>query len=281
MAFHITSRLANSTNLIPTVAAARRLSSQLLRFDPEYRLVLFSCAGDHLHTVALTDRRKAGRLTRALEGAITRACGHDPGFRPGQIQPVWSVEHLEELVHYSLGQHAKHGTAGDPLLESSNLLDLLSIRLVNTSCAELLERQPFDLRDSSLARYIGGMPSPGTDASRLRDACAVVTGGQRFDGRTALATRARRAAIRISRNLGCNARTTAALLGVSTTTVSVASGLADPPMDQALLLALGLVQRHPSRALHGDIQLPETVTWNRRSGHYVNPQASVLRPMRA
>ncbi len=88
MTHHVIARLRGTRPLMVDVVTARRLSSVILGFASKYDVILFSIPGDHIHTVACCGRKKAGRLARALEAAITVVLGFDPGFRPAQIWPV-------------------------------------------------------------------------------------------------------------------------------------------------------------------------------------------------
>lgn len=263
MAFHVISRLADSRSLTPTLEAARQLSRTVMGFAGNYDLVLLGSGGDHLHAVTLGNRQRAGRLTRAMEAAITRVCGHDPGFRPGRILPVQGPDHMEELVDYTLGQAARHRLDGDLLLESTNVLDLMSIRMVDTRCAGLLHACLPGIRSDDLLEHLGGPVAVGTDPSRAREAARVVTGGLDFLSRRPLARRARQGAVRFVRSVGLGFAATGELLGVSGGAVARAMAVQDPQMDRAIGLAAGLLQRNAPGGLRSEFVLPATVTWTR------------------
>lgn len=264
MAHHVRTRLYDSQNLAPTVARLRRSSRSWLTFGARYGLILFGFGGDHGHGTLLCDRPTAGKYVRAAEGALTRIFRFRPGHRPGHIARVEGPLHLAGLVDYTLGQPHKHGVVGDLLLEGTNLLDLLSIRQIDTSCAQLLKAAVPSVTREQLAAHIGGYPSPGTDPTRLSDAALVVTAGVGLHSRTQLGTRARRSAARLSRSLNVGYYGTAELLGVSPDVVDRAMRESDPEMDRAMSLALGLVQRRAPDGFPESIDLPEVVTWRRQ-----------------
>ena len=243
MAIHIRSRLWDSSLLIRDAAMARQVARIVLIIGAAYGLVLFAIAGDHAHFVLLTDRKTAGRFARAVEAALTMICQHQPGFRPAAFFDVATEGHLENLVAYVLGQHRKHGLEGDPLLEATNLLDLLSIRLVDPACAARLAAAVPRIDRTDLVAHLGAELVMGTDPARILDACSVVSGGQPLDGMTDSAIRTRRAALRTARGLGLPVGVIASTFGVHRTTVRASLRLEDPVADRALGLALGLVQQ--------------------------------------
>ena len=257
MAIHVNCRLWDSSSLMPDIATARRVASILLSIGAAYGRVLFAVVGDHIHVVLLCDRRRAGVFARAAEAAITMVFAHRPGFRPAHFAPVFSEGHLEELVDYVLGQHAKHGVTGDLLLESTNLLDLLMVRLVETSSAQLLAEAVPTLDRSALLEHVGGDLSPGTDPGRLVEAASVVSGGLAFGSQVPVATRVRRATIRTSLSLGVGLAQTSALLGVGYSTAKAMRRESDPLADRAVSLALGLVQRRAPAGFPTRIELAE------------------------
>ncbi|MCP4804942.1 MAG: hypothetical protein GY913_16755 [Proteobacteria bacterium] len=123
------------------------------------------------------DRRTAGLWARAFEAALTVALGLEGGFRPAHILPVRDAPHSGALRPYVLGQNEKHELPGDPLLEGSNALDLLSVRLVDRDSARRLKEALPSTRTSDIDRWLGGPLKPGSDVRWLPEACEVVTAG--------------------------------------------------------------------------------------------------------
>ncbi|MCP4810383.1 MAG: hypothetical protein GY913_22685 [Proteobacteria bacterium] len=232
------------------------VARRVLQIGQGCGLVLFCIAGDHLHLVLLCDRRRAGLCARAIEATITIVCGLRVGFRPARFQRVRGRRHLRALVEYVLGQHAHHAVTGDALLECSNLLDLLWIRQVETGSAARLKLALPELERRDLERLVGGAPVHGTDPSRLIDAATVVTGGLPFLGNSPLAVRARGAIIRCARSLGLPRPAVSLQLGVSNSTVGLASSMSDAGMDWSIGAALGLVQTLAPRGFPGKLELP-------------------------
>ena len=218
MAIHVRSRLWDSSLIAPDVIAVREASNITLEIGARYGLVLFAIVGDHAHVVLTCGRRDAGQCIRAIEAALTVAFGHEPGFRPAAFNAVFGHGHLHELVAYVLGQHRKHGLVGDPLLEGTNLLDLISVRLVEPSSALVLKAALPELDRAELLSHLGVPLTPGTDATRLVEAAAVVSGGLSLTDRSSLAKRTREATARTARGLGLS--TPAAVSG---------GGVAEPP----------------------------------------------------
>ena len=219
----------------------------------------FSIAGDHIHFVVTVDRRRAGLFARAVEAAITLVFKHFPGFRPCDIRPVLDSGHARNAVGYCLEQHAKHGVRGDPMLESSCVLDLMMIRLVDTGMPARVRDWLPSLSSSELAGALGGYPVRGTNPSRLPEAFELVTAGARLRSNEPLACRARAAAVRVASDLGLRNAAITALLGVGRTAIAKARRGRDPVADRAIALALGLVERHPALRGSDVIQLPARV----------------------
>lgn len=243
MLFHVTSRLQQSQPLWTDPASARKLARRVLKFGADYRLTLFSAPSDHIHTVVHCSRRRAGLWARALEGALTRALDFNPGFRPAHIQPVVTHAHRRRMVDYVFDQHRKHGVLGDPLLECSNLLDALSIRLIdNRSAFELKDAYPW-LTAEDLLPYVGGPVAPNSNLERLPEAIRVVCGGLPIESKKAPARRAREAGIRLARRAGLGFQATASLIGVSRSAVTRALSQTDSQADLSVARATALLER--------------------------------------
>ncbi|MCP4916539.1 MAG: hypothetical protein GY913_06415 [Proteobacteria bacterium] len=272
MAFHLTSRLADSSVLAPELHAVRRLARVVLDIGDGYGLVLFAIAGDHLHFVLACGRKEPGVFARAVEAAITIVLGRWPGFRPVDITPVRGREHLAVLTPYVLGQAARHGIVGDPLLESTNALDLLSVRQVGTGCASRLRAHLPHMTRDELTGLFGGEPALGTDPGRLIEAAGVVTCGLPFHSRAPVAGRARGSAVRLAQARGVGFNATRELLGLSNSTVARGRRRIDPAMDRSLELALGLVQSHAPAGFPSRVTMPDEVTFRRR------PPRELVRP---
>ena len=243
MAFHVISRRLGGHVLWHNRAQLRRIVSIILRFARKYGVVLFAVANDHIHSVVVGDRAHAGRWARAMEGAITRALAQVPGFQPALILKVASAAHAAALVPYVLGQPDHHDILDDPLGECTNLLDLLGVRRAHGLGPMGLDELGVGFSREDLVHWLGGELQPGFDTSRLVEAASVVSAGRPFHAPCSFARELRFAAARQCRRAGLSIRATQDLLGISKSTVQRASRAADAELDQALLLALGLLER--------------------------------------
>ena len=263
MPHHIIGRLRDSAQFATSLEEARQLSSSHLGFARRHELVLFAFPGDHIHLGTLAGRVQAGKTARASEASVTYLQRREIGFREGTIRRVRGHAHLAALPHYFFNQFEHHGIEGDPLLESTNLLDLLSFRLVDPWCAGALKHALPDLTRHDLARHLGGYPERGTDPRRLREAALVVSGGLPFRCTTQLGSQVRYGAIRIALELGWTMPYTRAQFGVSQATIRRALNDASPEVDYALWHVLGLVERRVPDGFPERIVLPDVVTWRR------------------
>ena len=236
---HLILRLRDDRVLAPDTRARRRLARSVLAVAADFELLAFRAADSHLHLEAACDRARAGELARRLAIALhRRLAAAAVGFERARIQPIRGQHHLENTFHYILGQERHHGLRSDPLAESSNLPDLLGLRLLGAHTIPRVRALLPCVRRGDLLAHLSldAIPETPGSAADLVDAAAAAAGLPDLEGRSREIADARAAAaLAASGSLATGAL--AELLGVDARTIR---RLRARPVDERLVGAVRL-----------------------------------------
>ncbi len=114
--------------VIATAAAHLRVVARTVVEAGGDALLCFRGSDNHLHSVLLADRARAGAFARTVANMLWHRLRLPVPFEPARIRPIRDQAHLRNTFDYVLGNAEHHGAPHDPLFESSNLPDLLGLR---------------------------------------------------------------------------------------------------------------------------------------------------------
>ncbi len=240
--WHIIFRLIDDRVIAPSVEARRTCARVIAGIGREADLLLFSVPDNHGHSVVGCSRAMAGQFARRVELALHRHLGLSVPFESARVRPVNGQGHLDSLVDYVLGNSARHGARVDPLLEASNLPDLLGLRLVaRDTAARLREALPRLRRQRLLAHYEVDDLVAGTHPGHLADAAAATVGRTRLRGQLPDVFSAKVAAVRVGTDLELGTAQIAARLDLSARSVRrIAGQQPEPTLVRSIRLQIGL-----------------------------------------
>jgi hypothetical protein len=137
---HIRCRLRSDGPIASSVEQRRIVARTVLEIGRPFDLLSFGLSDTHLHME--TGRESGGaEYARRVEGALTKKLGFKLGFERVRVDPVADIWHLYRLFIYVLSQIKRHGVSHlDPLLEGTNLPDLLGLRTTGRYTAENVRR---------------------------------------------------------------------------------------------------------------------------------------------
>jgi len=201
---HVTMRLEDDLVIGKSIRDARRIARSALERDPDFGLLAFRAADNHLHSLLACGASDAAEYARRVEISTQLALGLESPYAPARVRPVEDQRHLWSAFWYILDQDKRHGLVGDPFSEASNLPDLLDFRglgsftrdhvrvhLPRVSEAQVLERRPeFKVEQA---------PLHAGDASRLADAAAAALALPHLRGNQPESVVARAAAVTVGR----------------------------------------------------------------------------------
>ena len=207
------------------------------------RVVLFCIVDDHVHVVVHTDA--PGWLATGLLRALRAVA--ETQLTPAFVRAVEDRGHLEWLAsRYILTQSGKHGLPGSPALWSGScFLDLVGARRVAGLGLQLATVLPrYRLRQAFTAVGLEAKPltEPTTDelrtlgVARLVAAATAAVGTHDASSRDALANRARRVAVSLSREAALPSALLAAELGCRVGSVSRLASAPCCPLDRRAAL---------------------------------------------
>ncbi|MBI4700974.1 MAG: hypothetical protein HY744_07415 [Deltaproteobacteria bacterium] len=220
LGYHIILHLSDGRVIAPTQPQRRMLARVVLEQGRGCGLLAFRGADTHLHLEVPCDRPAAGRLVRRLKNAVWRRLELPIHFDPVRLKAIEGQHHLRNLFLYVLRQEQHHGIGLDPYHDSSNLPDLLGMRLLGgytvanvraflprVTRAELLDL--LGLADLDRVPW-----SAAQLASYLADSAAAAAALPGLAGRSDEVVQARRAAVHVAREV-LSTHELAALLGFS------------------------------------------------------------------
>lgn len=128
--YHTRIRLRGNRVIAPTTANRLMLVRIVCKMARKDNLLAFSVGDTHLHLESANSRLAAGRLVQRIESTSRRRLDLKGGFDEPYFKSIWEQQHLENTFEYDLTQNEHHGIGWDPYYETTNLLDLLGMRLV-------------------------------------------------------------------------------------------------------------------------------------------------------
>jgi hypothetical protein len=197
--FHVTIRLEDDRPIAITPASLRVVARVVLDQGEERGLLAFGAADDHLHAALATDRASAGAFARYVESALVWKLRLAARFERARIRPLHDQKHAYNTFHYAHRQDSRHELELDGAREGTSLPDLLGLRVLDTSLIARVRAHLPRIRQEQLTRHFEpgalDMNTPPVDLDVLADAAAAVLALTDLHGRSADATRARRAAV--------------------------------------------------------------------------------------
>lgn len=116
---------------IGTTPEERRLIAQVvLSQGRRDHVIALGEPDNHIHIYAGCTRAAGNRLAQRVESSLKQRLGLEVGFRPVWNKALRDGHHPRSLTRYIFTQAAHHGVPDDPLFESTNLPDLLGLRLI-------------------------------------------------------------------------------------------------------------------------------------------------------
>ncbi|MCC6527113.1 MAG: hypothetical protein IT373_30980 [Polyangiaceae bacterium] len=235
LGWHIGLRLADDRVLAGTPGERRLLSRAVLRHGERARLVAYRAADTHVHAELLCDHDEVGRFVRSVGRCLALELGRDAPLRASFVKPLADQRHGQSTLRYILGQEQRHGLDSDPFHEASNLPDLLGLRVVGRSTAQVLAQAFPRIRREELVAALGRVSSPEPlDLHVLADAAAAALALPDLCGHDGEAVAARHAAVHAA-GRAILARHIAQVLGTTQRTVE---RLRTKPCDARLLEAV-------------------------------------------
>ena len=203
LAQHVMLRLRDDRVIAPSVAARRLLARVVLSVSRDKGLLCFRAADTHMHAVVMGTKEDALELARRVEIALTLRLGHSVGFAPAHVRSIESQHHLQRAFWYVLRQEEHHGLDSDVHHEASNLPDLLGLRPMGAYTADIVRSHLPRVHRAELVERLGLADPIPADLSLvpLAGAAAAALAIADLRGRTREAVLARRAALRVARDL--------------------------------------------------------------------------------
>jgi hypothetical protein len=241
LGYHIRTHLADGS-VIARDARERRIVAQVvLDQGRDAGLHTFSLPDAHLHLGADCAACEPGELSRRIAISLKKRLDLRSRFEMYPLIMIRDQDHLEKVVRYILTQHDRHGVLVDPFRESTNLPDLLGLRVIGGDYTQLNLRRllPRLTRDRVL-RWFGFpelRPADQPLACLVEATCRAVALPD-LRGSQAVTVAARRAAVAVARSR-LSTESLAALLGVAPRTVQwLRKDQADPAVVRAIQLQL-------------------------------------------
>lgn len=161
--YHVMLRLLDDRVLTPDRAAERELARIILSYAEMVQLLAFYCADTHLHVEVATDLRTASEFVRRIRIAIYNRMRPGVTFQEPRYKPIGDQYHLEKTYLYILDQARRHHLPPDPLRESTNLPDLLGLRILGSYTRELSSRLLPRVSHDRLIERLGLPKDPGPE----------------------------------------------------------------------------------------------------------------------
>jgi hypothetical protein len=250
LAQHIRTRLRDG-RVIATTTEERRLAMRtIFHLARDTHLLAVALVDAHLHLLAHCSPAAASALVRRIEASLKQRLALPVGFTMYQHEPVRDARHLSNAFRYVLTQHDHHGLQTDPYRETTNLPDLLGLRLVGRQTRSAVGRWLPRVGREQICDWLGAprlAPADGPP-DRLVEATLSAACLPSLGQSTRPVQQARRAALAVlGQRLPVDEA--AALLGIQPRTLfRLKRQPADPALVQAIRLQLGLRQLHGDRA---------------------------------
>jgi len=239
---HIVMQLCDGRVLAATPSTRRQLARSVLTLGRDSELLAFAQPDNHLHVVAPRDEGASNELARRIEISLSQVLALPVRFAPAHCTPILSQHHLSGAFRYVLTQNAHHGVDHDPLHESTNLCDLLDLRLTGQYTRTNVRRYLPRIRREQLLEWLGAPTLEPTDLpiDQVMDAALSASGLINLRGSCPEVVATRRAIAKIvGRRIPPGDLAT--LLGVSSRTAfRLLRDSPDPRLEHAIRLQLGL-----------------------------------------
>jgi len=227
--------------IAPTVAQRRLVARVVLHHGLRYNLVAMALADSHLHMAAMCDRKAAGRFAHGIEASLKQRLRLAVSFIQYPPKPIRNHRHLRNTFKYILTQHKRHGLRADLVFETSNVPDLLGLRLMGRYTLENVRRWLPRVRRFELLQWLtmpeiepADGPMEQLEAATLAASCL-----DNLQGSSQAIVTARRAMVEILGSRVAN-RELANLLGVEPRTLRrLRMRPVDPDLVMAIRLQLG------------------------------------------
>ena len=203
LGWHLMHRLVDDRVLVPSTPALRLASRIVLERGRAFGLLSYGFADNHLHTLVLCDRRRAGRFAQVVETALHKRLRLDVPFGPFFPEAVRRQGHLYNTFRYCIRQDELHGVGLDPFGDGTALPSLLGLRvpgawligLVRTHLPRITRADLLELTPAVGAARAPGV-EPGWDL--LADAAAAANALADLGGSFSPVREARRAAVHLA-----------------------------------------------------------------------------------
>lgn len=198
---HIICSLEDNRVIAPTAAERLIVMRIIFRLALHVRLLAAHLVDSHLHLEFAEPYRVSMAITQHIESAIKQRLDLEVGFAPAYPQPIRDQRHLFNAFDYILRQQSRHGLSWDPFLESSNLPDLLGMRICGAYTAEHVKRLLPRVTPTSLLRYfdLASLDAPSAPLAVLKKAACAAAGIPTLSSRSQEAQEAKIAAIEVGR----------------------------------------------------------------------------------
>lgn len=177
-------------------------------------LISFCVVDDHIHLVLYCSRQCVGRLSQALQIALSPIGSSK--FSPGYIVPVKKRTHLNRLILYTVNQPQRHGLKEHPALYSGScFLDLAGARFIGVLGCPITSVLPrfnmadlyseLNLRIHTLTPADDGQVKDAGLGAIIRAAGAVFAAAPALTDQSEQTVKAHRVAVRLARSVGFTA----------------------------------------------------------------------------
>jgi len=214
----------------------------IFRLAADSHLLAVALVDAHLHLLARCSSRAASSLVHAIEASLRQRLALPVGFAMYPHEPVRDARHLRYAFGYVVTQNDHHGVQSDPYRESTNLPDLLGLRLIGSATHANVRRYLPRVSRAQLLDWLGAPDLQPADVPTDMVIEAVLAAAclDKLHGSTRPAHEARRAVLAVVGHKYPVAEL-ATLLGVQERTVyRLKRRPADPRLVQAVRLQLGL-----------------------------------------
>ncbi len=239
LGWHVVHALEERRVLATAAAALRVVARTVLEAGGE-ALLCFRGSDNHLHSVLLADRVRAGAFARTVANTLWHRLRLPVPFEPARIRPIRDQAHLRNTFDYVLGNAEHHGAPHDPLFEASNLPDLLGLRECGAVTRATVRAALPRIARPDLLKLLGVDELAGRFAPEhlVEATCAAVLLGS-LGGRRAEVVAARTAAVHVAAPHLAPGQVDA-LLGLSDRSGARMRALAPGPVSNPIATAIRL-----------------------------------------
>jgi hypothetical protein len=242
--FHVCLRLTDGRVLAPSTAARRALATSVLRVAAPHGLLAFRGSDTHLHLLLLLLWTEAVEVVRRTRIGLHQVLAVGAPFATPHFEPLQGQRHLANAFDYVLRQDKRHEFDSDPFHDASCVLDLLGLRVLDTSMRGRVREHIPRLREPQLLHHLGiERLVRGQEPAQLLEAAPAALGLVGLQGRSDPVVTARAAFVQLASPFASTGDL-AVMLGCSMRTVQMLRRRAVPPeLLRAVALGAGLRER--------------------------------------